>query len=174
VNEVLIWLKDYGIAGSLIVVVLVGILKFVGGKFRDLSSEISNTAGKITNIHVALSDSEGRPVTHHDLIAETLEETIKIKEKCYEHDAAAQRHYSDVARLAGENKVRDCDVTKCLHINMITKSLEGVIERLNQFDETAKESRGNTLNSLDAIRSQMLDLTRDILATIRVFRGGIE
>ena len=173
-DGILIWLKDYGIAGGLVVVILVGIIKFICGKFKQLSKDIADAGGKITNIHVAVTDEKGQPVVHHDLISETLAETYKIKEKMWEHDASAQRHYSDVARLADENKVKDCDVSKCLHINLVTKSLENVIDRINQFEETARESRGDTQLNLNSLRSQMTDLTRDILATIRVFRGGSE
>jgi hypothetical protein len=173
-GDILVWFKDYGIIGSLIVVVVVGAVKLVCNRFKELSKKIENATGRVTSIHVALSDADGNPVVQHDLLRETLIENHKIKDELRDHDAAAQKHYADVARLADENKVRDCDVSKCLHINLITKELESVILRLNQFEEAAKESRGNTLTSLDSLRSQMTDLTRDILATLRVFKGGSE
>jgi hypothetical protein len=172
-NEVLlIWL--YGIGGGLIVAVIVGIIKYFSAKFKQISTEIQLATGKITNIHIALSDAEGKPITHHDILNDVVSDVGALRDRLDNHDLDAQKHYTDVARLADENKVRDCDVSKCLHINLITKELESVILRLNQFEEAAKESRGNTLTSLDSLRSQMTDLTRDILATLRVFKGGNE
>jgi hypothetical protein len=171
-NEVLLWLKEYGIAGGLIVVVIVGITKYFCAKFKQISKEIQLATGKITNIHIALSDADGKPITHHDVLNDVSAGIEVLKTQLVDHNSDAQKHYTDVARLADENKVKDCDVTKCLYVQQVTKEISSVIDRLNQFDEVAKESRGNTLTSLESIRNQITDLTRDLLATLRVFKGG--
>lgn len=173
-DSILLWLKDYGIIGGFLFGVVAFIFDFFCRKINNLAKKIEDSTGKVTNIHVALSDEKGQPIVQHDILKGVIVETKRIEHKLDEHDAASQEHFKDVARLADENKVRDCDVTKCLHINLVTKSLENVIDRLNQFDEAAKENRGNTLSSIDSLRSQMTDLTRDILATLRVFKGGNE
>ena len=162
----------YGIVGSLIVVVVVGIIKYFYNRLTKMSEAIQNATGKITNIHIALSDSEGKPITHHDILTDVCVGIEALKEELDNHNADAQRHYTDVARLADENKVRDCDVSKCLYVSQLTKEISSIIDRLNQFDQDARASRGNTQVSLESIRSQITDLTRDLLATLRVFKGG--
>ena len=173
-ETILLWLKDYGIAGGFIFGAVAFIFNLFCKKINGLAKKIEDSTGKVTNIHVALSDEKGKPIVQHDILRELVAEVKQVRHKVYEHDTAAQKHYDDVCRLADDNKVRDCDVTKCLHISIVTKTLENVIDRINQFDATAKENRGNTLANLEALRSQMTELTRDILATIRVFKGGSE
>jgi hypothetical protein len=169
-----IWLKDWGVAGAIAGTIIIGAIKFLCVKFRVLSKQIQDTTGKITTIHVAVSDPDGNPVGHHDLLHEILTEEHKIKHRVEDVQSLSQKHFDDVARLASEEKYRDCDVTKCVHISMVTRALEALIDRINQFEEAARVSRGSTTSSLESLRSQMTDLTRDILATIRVFRGGQE
>ena len=168
----------YGIVSALIATVIafvVGwIVRRVNRWFKALTDKIEEGYGRMLNIHIALSDGEGNPVLHHKFVDQMLRRTEKIFDLLKEHNQSTQQHYVDVAKLAGDEKHKDCDVAKCLHISLIIKSLESVVARINQFEEIAKESRGNTQVSLDSLRSQMTDLTRDILATLRVFKGGAE
>jgi hypothetical protein len=173
-ETILLWLKDYGIAGGFIFGAVAFVFNLFCKKINGLAKKIEDSTGKVTNIHVALSDDKGKPIVQHDILRELVTEVKHVRHKLHEHDTASQKHYDDVCRLADDNKVRDCDVAKCLHIAIVTDRLESITALLSQIEETNKEGRHINLDNQTGLRLQMTELTRDILATLRVFKGGNE
>ncbi len=82
------------------------------------------------------------------------------------------KHVSDVERLASEDKYKDCDIAKCIHLSKIIWAIDQVSERLEAIEEQAQEARSDAANSLEQTRNQVTAISKDLLATLRVFAAG--
>lgn len=82
------------------------------------------------------------------------------------------KHIADVERLASEDKYKDCDIAKCIHLSKIIWAIDRVFERLETIDEQAQEARSDAVNSMEQTRNQVTAISKDLLATLRVFAAG--
>jgi hypothetical protein len=82
------------------------------------------------------------------------------------------KHIADVERLASEDKYKDCDIAKCLHLSKIIWAIEQVSKRLEAIEEQTQGARSDAANSMEQTRSQVTAISKDLLATLRVFASG--
>jgi hypothetical protein len=172
IGEVLHFFHEYGLLAALLVVTGVIGAFLIWGRFRNIADRLQDTVKKIDHICVAISNDNGDPVVHHLLLMEIQKALTLLTRECESHINEAGKHYSDVERLASEEHWKNCDVSRCPNLQNILLALQGMVNNFSSFEDQAKESRNNTTTSLETIRCQISDLTRDILATLRVFKGG--
>ena len=89
-----------------------------------------------------------------------------------EFNETYQKHISDIERLASEDKYKDCDVAKCIHLSKILWAIDQISQRLEIINEQTQEARTDVANSLEQTRSQVTSISKDLLATLRVFAAG--
>jgi hypothetical protein len=89
-----------------------------------------------------------------------------------EFNETYQKHVSDIERLASEDKYKDCDVAKCIHLSKIIWAIEQVSKRLETIEEQTHEARNDAANSMEQTRIQVTAISKDLLATLRVFASG--
>ena len=82
------------------------------------------------------------------------------------------KHIADVERLASEDKYRDCDIAKCIHLSKIIWAVDQVSERLEAIEKQTHEARNDAVNSMEQTRRQVTAISKDLLATLRVFASG--
>ena len=85
----------------------------------------------------------------------TIESLDTMRVNIDEHVKDANNHYKDVAHIASEEHWKNCDITKCIHLQQITN-------RLDQFDRRADETRQNTTISLQGLRNSQERLSKDM------------
>ncbi|MGC8602345.1 MAG: hypothetical protein ACP5VS_01510 [Desulfomonilaceae bacterium] len=89
-----------------------------------------------------------------------------------EFNESYSKHIADVERLASEDKYKDCDIAKCIHLSKIIWAVEQVSERLEAIEKQTHEARNDAVNSMEQTRSQVTAISKDLLATLRVFASG--
>lgn len=82
------------------------------------------------------------------------------------------KHISDVERLASEEKYKDCDVARCVHLSKIIWAIEQVSKRLQTIEEHTHEAQNDAATYMEQTRSQLMTISKDLLATLRVFASG--
>jgi hypothetical protein len=166
--------REYGVGVALLVVGAVIGIGFVLHVLKKLVTRVTDSIVKIDKINTSLTSKEGDPVIQHELIADLFKEIIEHRGECATHQQAALEHYSDVKRLSSEEHWKNCDVSKCGFMQSLISDIEHISDRITALDSLLKDQGIEFRSSDDSIKKQIADLTRDILATMRVFRGGIE
>lgn len=163
--EIFVTLKqifsDYGILGILIFALATyGVWKI----YRDsktITDKVESISSDVALLRTAISHEKGDPVLHYSMLKEISDELTELRQDSEKHYSAAQKCHDDIARQADSNKYQTCDVNKCIHLTKVNNDLSRILDRFDDFDKRADESRSSTLNTLDSINLKIIELGRE-------------
>jgi hypothetical protein len=128
------------------------------GRIKAFQKQLDEVVKTVILIGEATLDDKGRPLMDYKSIDGLKQAVIDVKHTIDEHSTKTLRHFDDVARVADEDKFKNCDVQKCIQISNLNHSFDRVLDRFDQFDKRAADSRNQTNLSLQSIQQGQKDL----------------
>jgi ElaB/YqjD/DUF883 family membrane-anchored ribosome-binding protein len=125
----------------------------------SLASDIHSMAEKIKSLDAAILSEKGNPLAQYSALMAINDEIDELRKDTEKHIAQAERHYQTLEDIDAEEKYKNCDIDKCVHLQKIINAINGVLMRFDQFDDKADTARSATGNSLDDIREEMKGLS---------------
>jgi hypothetical protein len=160
-------------------IAVTAILVIIWIAYKNVSRRLSNAEQFMTKLDGAVDLISKSLVTDQgDVVSqakqqETLNYLVELLASLRDEFAESYtKHIEDVGRLASQDKYRDCDISKCVHLSKIIWAIERISERITAFEDRAQESRTDAANSLDKLRAQLTAISKDLLATLRIFAAG--
>jgi hypothetical protein len=154
------WLQTQGLA-VLSVMALIGIL-LSAGRYYYYAKELKQMRDTIAALGKAALTKDGAPVFDAKTLEELRVRVDAVRNEISAHNQRAETHYSDVEHIASTDHWKNCDISKCIHMQQIFHKLDKVSERFDQFDRRADDSRNTTVVSLESIKAGQKDLGREL------------
>ena len=159
-------LDAIGVVGNLSwhVLTILALLGIVLGlsKLRAFSSQLEDVVVTVERLGKAALTKDGDPVLDVKVLTDLRQQLETIRVEFAEYQRTATKHYSDIEHQASQDKWIDCDITRCVHLQGIFSRIDRVVERLDQFDRRADETRHNTTTSLQGLRDGQERLSKDM------------
>lgn len=159
-------LDAIGVIGNLSwhVVTILALLGIILGlnRIRAFSGQLEDVVRTVEQLGKAAFTKDGDPVLDVKLLTDLRQQLEVIRIEFAEYQKTASKHYSDIEHQASQDKWIDCDITRCVHLQGIFSRIDRVVERLDQFDRRADDSRAQTSTSLMAISQAQKDLGREL------------
>lgn len=131
-------------------------------RFRSYGQQITDLTTTIQQLGRAALTKDGDPIFDVKVLIELRQQLETIRLEFVEHQKAATTHYADVEHLATQDKYINCDISRCVHLQNVFNRIDRVVERLDQFDRRADDSRASTTVSLQAIGVAQKELGREL------------
>ena len=143
------------------IMMLIGVMATIGfmGYLWKLANIINSMAEKIKLLDAAILNEKGNPLAQYSALVAINDEIEELRKDTEKHIAQAERHYQTLEDINAEEKYKNCNIDKCVHLQRIINAINGVLMRFDQFDDKANEARSATGNSLDDIREEMKGLS---------------
>lgn len=145
----------------LTILALLGIVLGMG-RVKAFQKQLDQVIKTVMLIGAATLDENGRPLIDPQVFGEMKKTVEDVKGFIQEHSIQSIRHFDDSARAASEDKFKNCDVQKCVHIKEISHQISRIHDRFDQFDRRAEDSRGQTSASLQTISQGQKDLGAEL------------
>jgi len=141
-----------GVAGS------VFFLNYV----RRLALSIQSMAVQVKNLEEALLSEKGNPLTQYSALMGIHNAITELRQDTEKHIIQAERHYQTLEDDSADERWKNCDIERCVHLQKIIAAIREVNFRFDEFDSKAQEVRTTTGSSLEGIRGEMSKLGSEI------------
>lgn len=162
---------DYGaFAVLLFISAALGVL-FIFRYINQFSDQLKKMSDTVDIMGKAIVNEKGNPIATYDVLSSIKQELSLLRDDFEEHSTSAADHYKDVERIAGDEHWKNCSIDKCPLMSNIFVKLDKVLDRFDQFDKLAEDSRKNTSASLDSISKGMRDLSKELSSIAQTIVG---
>lgn len=128
-------------------------------KFAD---SIQSMSDKVKTLETTILSKEGNPAAQYGMLVHIDETVNELRRDFESHTSAAERHYQTLEDVNSEDHWKNCPIDKCVHFQDIIRRLDRVVEKWEQFEKRADESRANTVTSIEGIRGGQKDLGKEL------------
>ena len=136
--------------------------------FMNLHSDIKAITLATKQMGEKIGHKDGDPVAHFVVLRQIEAELREFRQDMEKHVSEAGSHYEDVKRLNDDEIWTRCPLDKCPNMGRFTSVLQSLVEKFENFDKKAQESRAATGNSLEGINAQMQQVGKEIGDTFKV------
>lgn len=155
-------LDAFGVVSSLSIPVLT-FLAMIGivllfSKIRSFNNELQLLVKTVNAMGRATIDEKGNPVVDVDILNDLKLQLLELKKECETYTKKANDHYVAVDHIASSEHWKNCDISKCIHLQSLFNKFDRIIERLDNFDKRADESRSSTITGLQSMHQAQKDL----------------
>lgn len=149
-------MADYGVGGLAILALATYGLWKVYRDSKIITDKVEAIAEDVSTLRALIKHESGKgdPLLHYSILQEINQEMRELREDAEKHQSAAQKCHDDMERAANAQKFSDCDVNRCIYISRI-------LDRFDDFDKRAEESRSSTITNLESINSKIIELGRE-------------
>lgn len=159
-------LDAIGLVGNLSwhVLTILALLGIILGlsRIKSFSSQLEDVVKTVEQLGKAALTKDGDPVLDVKILTDLRQQLETIRNEFAEYQKTANKHYIDIEHQSQQDKWIDCDITRCVHLQGIFSRIDRVVERLDQFDRRADDSRAQTTTSLQAISVAQKELGREL------------
>ena len=131
-------------------------------RLKAFSVQLEELFSVIRQIGQATLDDKGKPLLDYHTIDETRRLIAETRDDLTDHSIRSLKHFDDIARVADEDKYRNCDIQRCVHFQSVIHKIERILDRFDQFDRRAEENRTTTSTSLLTIQQGQKDLGSEL------------
>lgn len=142
-------------------IVVIGLYYFVK-LIKLIISKIETSSDVIVTLGKSLTNDKGEPVKHVDNFITIIKKLDEIKDFELSQNEKSNRHSDKLDSIAENVKNKTCKVEDCPYFGKLVLELKSLVEKFNEFERRANESRSLTGNSLDDMRNQMQVLASEI------------
>lgn len=142
-------------------IVVIGLYYFVK-LVKLIISKIETSSDVITTLGKSLTNDKGEPVKHVDNFLTIIKKLDEIREFELSQNEKSNKHSDKLDSLVENFKNKSCKVEDCPYFGKLVTELRSLVEKFDQFERRANESRNLTGNSLDEMRNQMQVLASEI------------
>lgn len=143
------------------VIVALGLYYFVK-LVKLIVSKVESSSDVIINLGKSLTNDKGEPVKHVDNFLSIIKKLDEIKEFELSRNEKINKYADRIDLLVDNIKDKQCKIDECPYFGKVLSELKLLIEKFDQFERRANDSRNITGNSLDEMRTQMQILASEI------------
>lgn len=144
--------ETHSVGTTIAVVLFIVVIWLAIREARDIWRDHKAAVSSIMLQEKAIFDEEKTVVFRKDILIRVAQLCDKVEKL----QAAANIHFEDVSRIASDEHWKQCKVDKC-------PNLPGILAACKQ-----------TNDALSEIASQLRQLSIEMIATLRSFRGGAD
>lgn len=128
------------------------------------ANKAHNTLGKVSEL---LAAEHGNPKSHFVMLQDVKKQTESIEDMLQAHIPQCNEHFTDIDKMASLEQWQNCPMDKCSAISKILNTYQELKARFELFEVMATESRNRTQESLADISSELTELSKELIVSLR-------